>query len=150
MINTVVRESTANRLPKVLILDVGPVTITKVAATQDLNTNMDVLIERYHKEMAPIIAKGAEGYETCPVWENFPARLHVYDVSITLAMDCGMNFECRQDGIVLKNPRKFLECRAYKVSDVLLKLVEEKQNAGQTRSHNFRTRKLNDLVIYGK
>lgn len=130
-INTVVRESTANRIPKVITLDVGPVMITKVAADQDLSTNVDVLIERYHTEMAPIIAKGAEGYETCLVWEDFPARLHVSDVSITLAMDCSMNFEYRQDGIVLKNPRKYLECRAYKVSDALLKLVEEKQNAGQ-------------------
>jgi hypothetical protein len=131
IINAAVRESTANRIPNAIILDVGPVTITKVAAGQDLNTNMDVLIERYHTEMAPIIAKGAEGYETCPVSENFPARLRLSDVSIALAMECGMDFEYRQDCVVLKSPRKFLECRAYKVSDALLKLVEERQKAGQ-------------------
>jgi len=131
IINGAVRESTANRIPKAIILDVGPVTITKVPADQYLNTNMDVLIERYHTEMAPIIAKGAEGYETCPVWEYFPARLRLSDVSIALAMECDMDFEYRQNGVVLKSPRKFLECRTYKVSDALLKLVEERQKAGQ-------------------
>jgi hypothetical protein len=131
IINAAVRESTTDRIPKVIILDVGPVTITKVCADQDLNSNMDVLIERYHTEMAPIIAKGAEGYETCPVWENFPARCRLSDVSIVLAMNCGMDFDYTQDGVVLKSPRKLLECRAYKVGDALLKLVEERQKAGQ-------------------
>jgi hypothetical protein len=131
IINAAVRESTAGRIPKVIILDVGPVTVAKVCVDQDLNSNMDVLIERYHTEMAPIIAKGAEGYETCPVWENFPLRYRLSDASITLAMECGMDFEYRQDGVILKNPRKLLECRAYKVSDALLKLVEERQKAGQ-------------------
>jgi hypothetical protein len=130
IINAAVRESTANRIPKAIVLDIGPVIITKAGVDEEINSNMDVLIERYHTEMPPIIAKGAEGYETCPVWRNFPASFHISDVSMSLAMVCGMNFEFRSDYVVLKSPRKFLECRVYKVSDALLKLVEEKKKAG--------------------
>jgi hypothetical protein len=131
IINAAVRESTADRIPKAIVLDIGPTVITKTGVDEETNSNMDLLIKRYHKEMPPIIAKGAEGYETCPVWENFTTRFHISDVSMGLAMECGMNFDFQQQGVVLRSPRKFLECRAYKVTDALLKLVEERQKAGQ-------------------
>ena len=131
IVDAAVREATKNRFPKAIVLDVGPVLITKAGVSEEISSNMDALIQRYRTEVPPIIAKGAEGYDTCPVWEHFPAGFHVSDVAMGLAMLCEMDFEFRQDGVVLKSPRKHLECWAYKVSDALLALVGERQKARQ-------------------
>ena len=130
-VNATVCGATKTQFPQVIILDVRPVVITKIGLGEETNSNMDALIERYQTEVPPLIAKGAESSETCPVWEHFPAGFHVSDVGMGLAMLCEMEFEFRPDGFVLKSPRKHLECRVYKVSDALLALVGERQKAGQ-------------------
>lgn len=130
-INAAVREATKGRIQKVIILDTTPVTITKETTDPEIGQQMDILIDRYQKEMVPIIAKGAQGYETCPVIEeiipNFPLACQISGV----AAGAEMGYEEKKEGAVLSRWPKTLQCRAYKVSDTLLKFVEEKQKAGK-------------------
>ncbi|MFA6101566.1 MAG: hypothetical protein WCV67_06645 [Victivallaceae bacterium] len=130
-INAAVREATKGRIQTAVILDTTPATITKETADPEMLRLMDVLIDRYQKVMAPVIAKGAAGYETCPVTDdikpNFPLACQIS----TIAAGAEMRYREKKEGAVLSRWPKTLECRAYKVSDAFLKRVEEKQKAGQ-------------------
>lgn len=130
-INAAVREATKGRIKNAIILDATPVTIAKETADPEISRLMDVLIARYQKEMAPVIAKGAAGYETCPVTYDIKPNFHLACEISMIAAAAEMRYREKKEGAVLSRWPKTLECRAYKVSDALLKRVEEKQKAAQ-------------------
>jgi hypothetical protein len=134
-VNAAVREQTKGRIKQAAILDTTPVKISMVPASSHLTNEMTILVNRYREQMAPIIAKGAQGYETCPVTVTFPRK---FPIACTLKMigqaTAEMGYEEKKEGAIFSRWPKELECRAYKVSDALLARVEQKRNAGQIHS----------------
>ena len=131
-VNAAVREQTRGRIKQAAILDTTPLKITVVPANSPWTNEMAVLINRYREEMAPIVAKGTRGYETCPVTVTFPEK---FPIACTLKMieqaTAEMGYEERKEGAIFSRWPKEMECRAYRVSDPLLAKVEQKKNAGE-------------------
>ena len=152
-INAAVREATKGRIKNAIILDTTPVTITRETADPEMSRLMGVLIDRYQKEMAPVIAKGAAGYETCQVTDDIKPNFHLACEISMIAAAAEMRYMEKKEGAVLSRWPKALECRAYKVSDALLRRVEEKQKAGQIHRliklwiHIWLIFKIKDLII---
>lgn len=134
-INLAVRKTTKNKIPRAVILDPNSHTIAKVTSDSTIASGMDLLIQRYHKEMAPLFAKGFMGHESFRVTDDYPPNMPLACQVESIAVSAGMGYKETKDGLVLIPWWKALECRAYKFKAGYLEPAEGAPRAGQPGSY---------------
>jgi hypothetical protein len=129
--NATVRLASLGMIKNVASIDTTPVKITNVNTDPNLESPMNQLIERYNARSAVFIKQGAQGYETCPVTEDFvPFFPLTCQMKGTGCCSAGMEVKETPTGLLFSRVPKELECRAYKISDSLLAKTDSEKKKG--------------------
>jgi len=101
VVNAVVREQTKGWIKEAAILDTTPLKIMMVPVDSPWTNEMAILINRYREEMVPIIAKGAQGYETCPITVTFPKKFPIACILKMIGQaKAEMGYEEKKEGAI--------------------------------------------------
>jgi hypothetical protein len=92
---------------------------------------MDELIAVFRQNEQGLTVKGASGFESAPYTGDMGGGHSLGCTFQELAVTTGLDYEERADGIHLRREPRSLECRAYGISDGLVKLMETNRSAGR-------------------
>lgn len=134
-INAAVQTASGGAVNLAVILDPTPAPIQKVAPDDGLGREMDGLIEDFRRHERELVRKGASGYETTPysgtVGGGIPLRCFAEELELLSSLEVRTG----ADAIHISRRPPQLECRAYRISDGMRRLMEQKRKANQLHVH---------------
>lgn len=129
--NAAVREETKGAVTNAIVVDLKAATFRRQPEESPFAEQMNDLIQRHFEITAPLIEKGAEGYDLGPVAEVFPSKFPVACILSGIIAAKGMGYNETKDGAIVTRRHHKFECHAYRISNALLELVAERQRAGK-------------------
>jgi hypothetical protein len=128
-VNDTVRSLSKGDVQRVVLLDTNAVQIVKFAPSAGIEEEMDAMILVFRKHEEEMKKRGADGFETGLYTGQIGGGHSLGCVLGELALGAGLGYEEKEDGIhIQRDPCEF-ECRAYKISDRLVSLMEQKRQA---------------------
>lgn len=128
-VNDTVRSLSKGDVPRVVLLDTNAVQIVKFAPSAGIEEEMDAMILVFRKHEEEMKKRGADGFETGLYTGQIGGGHSLGCVLGELAMGAGLGYEKKEDGIHIRRDPCEFECRAYKISDRLVSLMEQMRKA---------------------
>lgn len=128
LFNEAVSKETKGVVKKAIVLESKADSLTKVPEDSEFAGQMDVLFRRYKKRTDPLIAKGVWQYGAAPLEIEFPGRFPVACLLSGRFEGRAMRSVEAEEGLMVTIQRR-LECRAYRLSESFLRVLEEEKRA---------------------
>lgn len=129
VLNDAANKASHGALKQVIFLDMAPITVSKVTPGGEFAEEMDQLIVEFLRNDEDLTRRGASGSGNAR-YTGTQIESHSLGCFLAeVAVDTGLEYSERQDGIHLSRPQAHMECRAYSVSPRLVSRMEQMRNA---------------------
>lgn len=132
-VNDAISETSGGQVPEAIKLDATPTRIVKVNSDQTLNEHMDQLIAEFRENEKEMLRKGARGFESTPYTGVIHGN-HSLGCTLVMMGSDGLQWKPKEDALHVCRFPSEMECRAYRVNDVLIRTTEDWIAKGRTHA----------------
>jgi hypothetical protein len=128
-VNDAVRAASRGTVEQAVMLDATPASVRKFAPNPEIDRRMDAMISVFRQHEQEMLRNGANGYESAFFTGQMGGGHSLGCTFQELVTATGLGYEERADGISVWREPRYFECRAYRISNGLLNLMEQKRRA---------------------